>query len=179
MPSTGPRVVCALWVTMATLAPTSALVSVDLPLFGAPINATKPHRLCSPARALLASCSVMRRSLPDALAQQHGERRSLLGLALVRAVPTFGRNTVDLHLGSEARLMVRSFAGNLDIARQRQAPSLRPFLEDRLRVRNGKIEAAQLREPKAMDYVSRRLIAAIEEDRAKHRLAGIGEDGLL
>jgi len=48
MPRTGPRVVCALWVTMETLAPTSALVRVDLPLFGAPISATKPQRVCSP-----------------------------------------------------------------------------------------------------------------------------------
>ena len=45
MPRTGPRVVCALWVTIDTLAPTSALVRVDLPLFGAPISATKPQRV--------------------------------------------------------------------------------------------------------------------------------------
>ena len=45
MPSTGARVVCAFCVTMATLAPTKALISVDLPLFGAPISATKPQRL--------------------------------------------------------------------------------------------------------------------------------------
>src|SRR5665648_2611 len=31
-PRTGPRVVCAFWVTIDTLAPTSVLVSVDLPL---------------------------------------------------------------------------------------------------------------------------------------------------
>ena len=47
MPRTGPRVVCALWVTIETLAPTSALVSVDLPLFGAPISATKPQRVAA------------------------------------------------------------------------------------------------------------------------------------
>src|SRR4026209_2844622 len=99
MPSTGPRVVCALWVTMATLAPTSALISVDLPLFGAPISATKPQRV-----SFAAEDSVMGWSLPNALAEQHGERRRLLGRALVGAVPAFGRNAVDLHLGGEARL---------------------------------------------------------------------------
>src|SRR6476620_6426134 len=139
MPSTGPRVVCALWVTMATLAPTSALISVDLPLFGAPISATKPHR------ASVAAWSVMLRSLPDSLAQQHGERRRLLCRALVGAVPTFRGNAVDLHLGGEARLVVRSLAGDFDIAWQRQMASLRPLLEDRFCVRRGEVKAAQLR----------------------------------
>src|SRR5688500_3281444 len=83
MPRTGPRVVCALCVTMETLAPTSALVSVDLPLFGAPINATKPQRVASSVSSFLASASDIRRRAPHALAQQHGERGSLLGGALI------------------------------------------------------------------------------------------------
>jgi hypothetical protein len=37
-------------------------------------------------------------SLPDALAEQHGERRRLFGRALVGAVSALGRNAVDLHL---------------------------------------------------------------------------------
>jgi hypothetical protein len=49
---------------------------------------------------------------PDALAEQHGERCSLLCRALVGAVSALGRDTVDLHLGGEARLVVRSFAGD-------------------------------------------------------------------
>src|SRR6185369_18080087 len=102
MPRTGPRVVCALWVTIETLAPTSALVSVDLPLFGAPISATKPQRL-----SFADWSSVMGRGLPDALAEQHGEGGGLLGCALVGAVAALGRNAVDLHLGGEARLVVR------------------------------------------------------------------------
>jgi len=44
------RVVCTLWVTMETLAPTMRLVSVDLPAFGSPIRAAKP------ARVVIASC---------------------------------------------------------------------------------------------------------------------------
>ena len=44
MPRTSVRVVCTLGVTIETLVPTSALISVDLPAFGAPISATKPQR---------------------------------------------------------------------------------------------------------------------------------------
>ena len=44
MPRISARVVCTLRETMVTLEPTSALTSVDLPTFGAPISATKPQR---------------------------------------------------------------------------------------------------------------------------------------
>ena len=46
-PRTMARVVCTLRETMETLEPTSALVSVDLPAFGAPISAMKPQRRSS------------------------------------------------------------------------------------------------------------------------------------
>ena len=39
------RVVCALWVTIDTLVPTSELSSVDLPALGAPTSAMKPQRV--------------------------------------------------------------------------------------------------------------------------------------
>ena len=110
MPSTGPRVVCALWVTMATLAPTSALIRVDLPLFGAPISATKPQRLPAPARASSRLLSVMVGRLPHPLAQQHGERRVLLRGALAGAMAAFRGDAVDLHLGGEMRRVVGTFA---------------------------------------------------------------------
>ncbi len=45
MPRTSERVVCTLCETIETLVPTSALVSVDLPAFGAPISATNPQRV--------------------------------------------------------------------------------------------------------------------------------------
>src|SRR5205807_171822 len=51
MPRNSVRVVCTLGVTIATLLPTSALISVDLPALGAPISATKPQRLPSSAGA--------------------------------------------------------------------------------------------------------------------------------
>jgi hypothetical protein len=47
MPRTGTRVVCTLCETIDTLAPTSALTSVDLPAFGAPMTAMKPQRWSS------------------------------------------------------------------------------------------------------------------------------------
>src|SRR4029077_7825961 len=46
MPRSSARVVCTLWDTIATLLPTSALISVDLPPLGAPMSAMNPHRFC-------------------------------------------------------------------------------------------------------------------------------------
>src|SRR6187200_952188 len=91
MPRTGPRVVCALCVTMETLAPTSALVRVDLPLLGFPIIATKPQRV----PVSVAGASDIRRSLPHSLADQHGKSGGLLCGALVGAGATFRRHSVD------------------------------------------------------------------------------------
>ena len=47
MPRISARVVCTLRETIVTLAPTSALTSVDLPTLGAPISATKPQRVAA------------------------------------------------------------------------------------------------------------------------------------
>ena len=47
MPIMRVRVVWTLGVTIATFEPTMALSNVDLPAFGAPSNATYPHRVCS------------------------------------------------------------------------------------------------------------------------------------
>src|SRR5665648_438717 len=71
MPRTGPRVVWALLVTIETLAPTSALVRVDLPLFGAPISATKPHRVGVSSAGLTPLLAILGH-LPDPFAQEHG-----------------------------------------------------------------------------------------------------------
>src|SRR6185312_4876533 len=175
MPRTGPRVVCALCVTIETLAPTSALASVDLPLFGAPIRATNPQRVASSA----SEGSAIRRRLPDPFAQQHGESGRLLGGALVRSLPALRRNAVDLHLGGEARGMIGAFASDLEITGQRQAPSLRPFLQQGLGVGRGKLERVELRVPKTAHHGTRGLVPAVGKDRAEHRLASIGKDGLL
>src|SRR3989304_3329449 len=45
MPITRCRVVCGLAVTIETFWPRRALISVDLPTFGAPTSATYPHRV--------------------------------------------------------------------------------------------------------------------------------------
>ncbi len=63
--------------TIETLAPTSALTSVDLPTFGAPISATKPQRVAP------RSLSRRQSSLAHhAFAREHDGRRRLLGGAL-------------------------------------------------------------------------------------------------
>src|SRR3990172_3202400 len=178
MPRTGPRVVCALWVTMETLAPTSALVRVDLPLFGAPINATKPPRVCSPWGGGARALGIWGR-LPHPFAQQQGERSGLLGGLLVSPLPALRRHALDLNLGGKAGRMVGAFAGDFEIARQGQAPPLRPFLQQGFRVGRGKFEHAKLRLPESPHQGLGRLVAAIGEDGAQNRLARISEDGLL
>ena len=87
MPRTGTRVVCALWVTIETLAPTSALTSVDLPAFGAPIMATKPQRVFLAVRRVPLSHRVAPARPLRAAAWQ---RRGLLGGALAGALPALG-----------------------------------------------------------------------------------------
>ena len=48
-PRIARRVVCGLSETIATLWPTIALTSVDLPTFGRPASATKPDRVLTAA----------------------------------------------------------------------------------------------------------------------------------
>ena len=62
-PRIARRVVCGLSETIATLRPTIALTSVDLPTFGRPASATKPRRgVTSPAARPGARASRRRRS---------------------------------------------------------------------------------------------------------------------
>ncbi|MGY4461127.1 hypothetical protein ACVWYI_005087 [Bradyrhizobium sp. LB13.1] len=55
MPRISARVVCTLRETIVTLAPTSALTSVDFPTFGAPISATKPQLVAAGASPLVST----------------------------------------------------------------------------------------------------------------------------
>ena len=48
MPRMARRVVCGLLLVMATLLPTSAFISVDLPTFGLPTKQAKPDRNSTP-----------------------------------------------------------------------------------------------------------------------------------
>src|SRR3954465_9546455 len=88
MPRISARVVCTLRETMVTLEPTSALTRVDLPTLGAPISATKPHRVAAAAGpAMLSAIGPFRLDPP---ARQHGGRRRLLGGTLRTAEPLGG-----------------------------------------------------------------------------------------
>jgi hypothetical protein len=59
MPRTMARVVCTLWLTIDTLAPTRRLTSVDLPALVAPISATKPERVAAPSAAAVSTVSSL------------------------------------------------------------------------------------------------------------------------
>ena len=77
MPRTSVRVVCTFGVTIETLVPTSALSSVDLPAFGAPISATKPQ--CVVGSVLGSPVSAIAARRLDALALHHRRGGGLLG----------------------------------------------------------------------------------------------------
>ena len=102
MPRSGMRVVCTLWLTIATLAPTSALTSVDLPALGAPMTATKPQRGlgAAPSRIVAASASAhLALALPHAFARQQRGGGGLLRGALAGAFAARGLLALDAHLG--------------------------------------------------------------------------------
>ncbi len=84
MPRTSARVVCTLGLTIVTLPPTSALTSVDLPTLGAPITATKPHRVGSsaPGSCAPSAASAIGGHRSDALAGQQRRSGGLFGRAL-------------------------------------------------------------------------------------------------
>src|SRR5690606_13657494 len=172
MPRTRARVVCTLRETMDTLVPTRALTSVDLPAFGAPMRATKPQRVASPAAGAfsaafppaLSSDILVHR--PDPLAQQEGLGRRLLGIALGRAAPLSLRHALDIDADDELGRMVRPGALDELIGGRRQAAPLRPLLQRRLGVAQGAARGVQARREGPLDQRARRGIAPVEEDRA-------------
>src|SRR5256885_8204390 len=98
IPRISARVVCTLRDTMVTLAPTSALVSVDLPAFGAPISAMKPQRR---------SASPICRVHADAFAREHCGGGGLLGSPLGAADPLGGLQRRHVDCDAEFRIVVR------------------------------------------------------------------------
>src|SRR5207244_13633761 len=88
IPRISARVVCTLWVTIDTLAPTSALTRVDLPTFGPPTIPMNPQRL--PGAATLGAVSPIGVFRADPLAHEHGGGGGLLGRAFRTPAP-FGR----------------------------------------------------------------------------------------
>src|SRR5712691_8025659 len=126
MPRSSVRVVCTLWETIATLAPTSALISVDLPTLGAPISAMKPQR--RPADAPVAGSAIEAFPL-DALAGEHGGGGGLLGGPLGAAEPFRRRPIGKLDRDPEFGVMMGPLALDLAIGGRREAARLRPFLQ--------------------------------------------------
>src|SRR5215469_9240177 len=171
MPRSSVRVVCTLCETIATLAPTMELISVDLPTLGAPIRATKPQRRPAPAPPSASAIEAFRH---HALADQHHGSGGLLGRALGAADPFCGETIGQLDGDAELGIMVGAFTLDLAIGGGRQALRLRPFLEHGLGVPQGPLGSAHAPVPKPRDESGRCLIAAIEKDRADERLAHVG-----
>src|SRR6202044_3726742 len=123
MPRTRIRVVCTFGVTIEILAPTSALSSVDLPTFGAPISATKPARFSWSAASTIALGDL------DARAGEHGGSGRLLGGTLgpgdAFGRPEGGKLYGDAKLGIVVGTGARDFA----VDGCREAARLRPFLQ--------------------------------------------------
>src|SRR5262249_45162157 len=152
MPRSKERVVCTLWETMATFVPTSALISVDLPTFGAPIIATNPQRVGRPCPLCPGALSPLFRSDDeaadrrgplvsaiemvgfDAGARQHGGGRRLLGGALRAAKPLGRRQVRKLDGDAEFRIVVGTLALDLTIGRSWQPAGLGPFLQHGFRI---------------------------------------------
>src|SRR5579883_1442514 len=121
IPRRSARVVCTLGVTIETLDPTSALVSVDFPTLGAPISATTTQRRA--ASSAIAPFGF------NAFARQHRCRSGLLGGALGAARPLRRREVRQLHGDPEFGAVVGAGARHFPVGGRRQATSLRPFLQ--------------------------------------------------
>src|SRR5579859_4247622 len=175
MPRTSERVVCTLLDTIEIFEPTSALISVDLPTLGAPISAANPQRV---ARGCAAASGSTIDAARHALARQELEGSRLLRRALA-AADAFGRLQAGQdHLNTEARVVMRPGPLDLTIGRRRQAAALRPLLQHGLRIAQRAHWLAQAIGPRAVNEFGRRLVAAVNENRADHRFADVAEHGL-
>src|SRR6266436_5887270 len=103
MPRIRARVVCTLRETIVTLEPTSALTSVDLPTFGAPISATKPQLVAAGAGSVVDSIVIA--CAADAFAFDHHGCRDLFGRALGAAETFGGRKARQIDGDAELRIM--------------------------------------------------------------------------
>ncbi len=171
---------------------TSAFRSVDLPTFGRPTIATRPHR-CAGSGA----SAVLRGGAPRRPRVSHQDLSGLPGSSLaLRASSIAARRFL---LGGTARLAFARFLqaqrrhGALDleglgmrlaaggddaIARHRNAPRLQPFLQLGLGVLGPARDLGRLDHlaEQAVHQRARRGQAAVEEGRADQRLERVGED---
>src|ERR1700744_5195500 len=173
MPRISARVVCTLRETMVTLEPTSALTSVDFPTLGAPISATKPHRV----GALSALASSVIFVAGNAFTLDHHGRRNLLGRPFAAADAFRRGQPRQVDGDAELRVVMRPGALDLAIDRGRQALALRPFLQHGLGIAQGLARLLHPLRPVALDEFLRRLVATVEENRAYHGLADVTEHG--
>src|ERR1700730_1659710 len=173
IPRSNVRVVCTLWETIVTLAPTIALISVDLPTLGAPISAMNPQRRTA-GSPLAGSAIEAFRHHP--LAGQHDGGGSLLGGAL-GAAGSFRRHAIGkLDGDAEFRVVIGAGAFDLAIGRGRKPQRLRPFLQHGLGIAERSLGGAHPLLPEPRDQGGRRLVPAVHEDGADQRLAHVGED---
>ncbi len=142
MPRTMARVVCTLWVTIDTLAPTSWLTSVDLPALGAPISATKPERVCRCGDRSL-SLVVLLRPARRRRSQRAWPCGGLFGDALGAArAACLGRAADTATVTVKTRVVVRAdrSRSRVDLA-CRGRLRVRPFLQFGLGVAPGRFAA--------------------------------------
>src|SRR3981081_4306647 len=159
IPRSNVRVVCTLWETIVTLAPTIALISVDLPTLGAPISAMNPQRRTA-GSPLSGSAIEAFRHHP--LAGQHDGGGSLLSGAL-GAAGSFRRHAIGkLDSDPELRVVVGPRALDLTIGRGREALRLRPFLQHGLGIAQRAFGRAHALLPQSRDQRLRRLVSAID-----------------
>src|SRR5579863_9158337 len=173
MPRISARVVCTLRETIVTLEPTSALTSVDLPTFGAPISATKPQRVAADAGPPGGSSVIV--AAANALARNHDRGCVLFRLALVAADALGGGKSRQVDGNPELRIVMRPGALDLAIDRGRQTFALRPFLQHRLGIAQRPPWLAHPFGPVAFDEPRGSGVAAVEIDRADHRLADVAQ----
>src|SRR4051794_6708427 len=170
MPRSSARVVCTLWETIATLVPTSALMSVDFPTLGAPISAMKPHRLPSSLGSAIAAIRL------DAFAGEHGGSGGLFGGALGTAEPLRRSTVGQFHRHPEDRIVVGTLPFHFAIVRGRQSARLRPFLQNGLGVAQRPRRRSHPRFPEPLDQFGSRRISAVDEYGPDQCLADIGQD---
>ena len=153
MPRSSVRVVCTLGVTIATLLPTSALISVDLPALGAPISAMKPQRVPPSVGSRHRQPSARSVLTPSRLSMAAAAACS--AVRLERPSPSAGSRLGQHHRDAKLRIVVRAGALDLAVGRRRQAARLRPFLQDGLGIAQRPHRRAHALAPEPLDELDR------------------------
>ena len=163
MPRTRNRVVWAFGETIESFAPVSRFISVDLPAFGAPTIATKPHR--AGGGRLIETAE--RGGLPRPVVPPPG---------WLPAVP-LAADDPDCHADGELRRVRRAGPAVDRVGGQIEPALLRPFLQGGLgvlrRVRLGDHRVV----PGATHEIPRRIETAVQIERTQGGLQRVGQNG--